>query len=87
MNSTAQKKPTEKLKNTQIRYLYDQISPMLQQHRNCDNSRISWTLLVKQIGLSNSIAVHGLKRALAKEVNRKKLAEWLHPTHMAAAVK
>ena len=71
-NSTAQKKPEEKLKNEpptkkpsatqnapatrpatdaedQIRYLHDQISPMLQYWSTCDNmySKMSWKLLVK----------------------------------------
>ena len=44
----------------QVRYLYDQIKPMLQNVHISDNSKICWRALVKQIGLPKSSALNGL---------------------------
>ena len=47
---------------------------------------VNWKVLVKRIGVPKNSAGNGLKRVLAMEPGRKRLAEWLHEhTPVAAA--
>ena len=63
-----------------------QCAVMLLSRSRSNKIKICWKVLAKQIGLSKSSAVSGLKRVLHTEVGRTKLAAWLHEyTQVAAA--